>query len=152
MRAANTNPANFVLHEITDSCERLFQRFGIGSNGSGYPFEKNVIRSNGSGYPLEKEMSSLRTTQAIRSRKIVIRLNGSDYPLEKIVISSDGSGYPFERLELSVQNNCQPRYFSKSPSPEPFATKLSKNHVSQIILLRVVYNHLMNFHGTFSAE
>ena len=98
-----------MLHEITDSCERLFQRFGIGSNGSGYPFEKNVIRSNGSDYPLEKEMSSLRTTQAIRSWKIVIRLNGSGYPLEKIVIRSDGSGYPFEencypfgRLELSV--------------------------------------------------
>ena len=79
LRAANTNSANFVLDEITDTCERFFQRFGLGSNGSGYLFEKNVIRSNGSGYPFEKEMSSLRTTQAIRS-------NGLSYPF-KIIVS-----------------------------------------------------------------
>ena len=83
LRASNTNPANFVLHEITDSCKRLFQRFGIGSNVSGYPLEKIVIRSNGSGYPFEKEMLSLRMTQVIRLRKPVIRSNGSGYPLEK---------------------------------------------------------------------
>ena len=71
-----------------------------------------------------KDLVLVRTAQAIRSRKIVIRLNGSGYPLEKIVIRSDGSGYPFERLEPSVQNNCQPRYCSNSPSPEPSATKL----------------------------
>ena len=41
LRGANTNPGNFVLHEITDSCERVFQTLGIGLNGSGYPFEKN---------------------------------------------------------------------------------------------------------------
>ena len=39
-RAANTNSANSVLHGIFDSCDRLFQRFGIRSNGSGYPFKK----------------------------------------------------------------------------------------------------------------
>ena len=39
---------------------------------------KIVIRSNGSGYPLEKEMSSLRTTQAIRS-------NDSSYPFKSII-------------------------------------------------------------------
>ena len=136
LRASNTNPANFMLHEITDSCERLFQRFGIGSKVSGYPSKKIVIRSNGSGYPLEKNaihpLEGLRTTQAnpfeenfhsieqlglsvgklssvrgarvIRSKKIAVRLNGSSYP--------------------AVQNNCQPRYCSKSLSPETFATKI----------------------------
>ena len=49
LRAANTSPINFVLHEITDSCERLFQKFGIGSNCLSYLFKKIVIRSNGSG-------------------------------------------------------------------------------------------------------
>ena len=83
LRASNTNPANFVLHEITDSCERLFQRFGIGSNVSGYPLEKIVIRSNGSGHPFEKEMLSLRMTHVICLRKPVNRSNSSDYPLEK---------------------------------------------------------------------
>ena len=42
LRTANTNLANFVLHEITDTCERFFQRFGLDSNGSGYPFEMRV--------------------------------------------------------------------------------------------------------------
>ena len=79
------NPANFVLHEITDSRDTLFQRFGISSNGSGYPFKKTVIHSNSSGYPFEKEMSSFRTTQAICSGKIVIRSKASGYPFKKIV-------------------------------------------------------------------
>ena len=87
----HTNPANFVLHEITDSCERLFQRCDIRSR-------KIAIRWNGSGYPFEKEMSSLRTTQAIRSRKIVIHSNDSGYPLEKNVIRWNSSGYPFEKI------------------------------------------------------
>ena len=41
LSAANTNSANFVLHEITDSCQRLFQRYGIRWNDSGCPFENN---------------------------------------------------------------------------------------------------------------
>ena len=41
LRAANTNSANFVLHEIANSCEKLFQRFDIGSNDSVCSFEKN---------------------------------------------------------------------------------------------------------------
>ena len=45
-------------NEITYSCERLFQTL-IGSNGSGYPFEK--------------EMLSLGTARATRSKKNVIR-------------------------------------------------------------------------------
>ena len=81
-RAAKTNPANFVLHEITDSCAR----FGIRSNGSGYPFEK-------------KNCNPLEWLRAIRSRKIAILSKGSGYPLEKIVIRrSNGSGYPLENI------------------------------------------------------
>ena len=81
-RAAKTNPANFVLHEITDSCAR----FGIRSNGSGYPFEK-------------KNCNPLEWLRAIRSRKIAILSKGSGYPLEKIVIRrSNGSGYPLEKI------------------------------------------------------
>lgn len=61
-----TNPANFLLHEITDSCETLLFCFGILSNSFGYPlekemfvrlndsFNKNCYHSNGSGDPLEK--------------------------------------------------------------------------------------------------
>ena len=100
LRASNTNPANFVLHEITDSCERLFQRFSIGSNVSGYPLEKIVIHSNGSGYPLEKKMQSIpwkvfERHRLIRSRRIFIRSNSSNYPLENC--------HPFEVLGLSVR-------------------------------------------------
>ena len=95
-------------------------------------WKKIVIRLNGSGNPFEKEMLSLRMTQVILLRKPVIRSNGSGYPLEKlssvrgarvirwkkIVIRLNGSSHP------AVQNNCQPRYCSKSLSPEPFATKI----------------------------
>ena len=51
------------LHEITvtDSCERLFQTFGTGSNGSGYPFEKKVIPWSGSGYPFERNVIRCKT-------------------------------------------------------------------------------------------
>ena len=82
-RAAKTNPANFVLHEITDSCAR----FGIRSNGSGYPFEK-------------KNCNPLEWLRAIRSRKIAILSKGSGYPLEKIAILSKGSGYPLEKIAI----------------------------------------------------
>ena len=46
--------------------------------------KKIVICLNGPAYPFEKEMSSLRTTQAIRSRKTAIRSNGSSYPFRTI--------------------------------------------------------------------
>ena len=42
---------------VTDSCERLFQTFGIGSNGSGYPFEKKSYPSERLGLPVRKKMS-----------------------------------------------------------------------------------------------
>ena len=134
------------LHKITDSCERLFQRFGIGSDGSGYPFEKQSHPFERlTGYPFEKNCHPIEllglfvrernvipsgTSDAIRSRKSVIRSNGSGYPFEENVIRSNVWSYSFERLELSAQNNCQPRYCSKSLSPEPFTTNLSRNHVN----------------------
>ena len=83
----NTNPANFVLHEITDSCERLFQRFGIGSNGSGYPFEKKC-------HPFERLWLSV-------GKRNVIPSNDSGYPFVK-------NCHPFEQLGLSVGKNCHP--------------------------------------------
>ena len=135
-----------VLLYYCVSCERLFQRFGIGSDGSGYPFEKESHPFERlTGYPFETNCRLIErlglfvrkrsvipsgTSQAIRSRKSVIRSNTSGYPFEKNVIRSNGSGYPFEQLELSAQNNCQPRYSSKSLSPEQFTTNLSRNHVN----------------------
>ena len=64
---------------------------------------KIAIRSNGSGYPFEKEMSSLRTTQAIRS-------NGSGCPLEKNDIRWNSSGYPFEKIvsRATIPNHFHP--------------------------------------------
>ena len=60
-----------------------------------------------------KDLVSVRTPQAIRSKKIVIRSNGSGYPFEKEMSSND-SGYPFEktcypseRLGLSVWKETQ---------------------------------------------
>ena len=119
--APRTQIPRISCYEITDTCERVFQRFGIRSNGSGYPLEKIVIHLNGTGYPFEIGISSLRAT--IHSRKIVIRSrsNGSGCPVEK-------NCHPFEQLELSVQNNCHPRYCSKPFSPELLiATNVSKN-------------------------
>ena len=122
LRTAKTNPANFVLHEITDSCERLFQGFGIGSNGSGHPFEKRL--------------SSVRTALAIRLKKECHPWNDSGYPFQenchpfnqierlelsigkRNVIPSNDSGYPFEknchrfeRVELSVSRATVPNHF-----------------------------------------
>ena len=87
LRAANAIPANFAFLEITDSCERLFQRFGIRSNGSGYPFEKNCHPSNDSGYPSEKNC----------------------HPFERLGLSVGKNCHPpFERLRLSVGKSCHP--------------------------------------------
>ena len=79
-----------LLIKLFDCCDKergyslsetqhLFQRFCIGSNGSGYPFEPNchsfeqlwlsvekiVIHSKGSHYPLEKKLSSVRAARVI---------------------------------------------------------------------------------------
>ena len=82
--------------------------------------DRFCILSNGSGYPFERELSSLRTTQAIPA------FEKNCHPFERLglkknVFLSNGSAvsirknrHPFERLdELSVKNNCQPRYCSK---------------------------------------
>ena len=67
------------------------------------PFEENFHSIEQLGLSVGK-LSSVRGARVIRSKKIVIRLNGSRYP--------------------DVQNNCQPRYCSKSLSPKTFATKI----------------------------
>ena len=110
LRAANTNPANFVL--------RNYWHLWKGFPKIWYPFErlrlsaakKIVIHLNGTGYPFEKGISSLGTT--IHSRKIVIRSrsNGSGCPLEKCHLSSNGSSYPFKTIVIraTVPNHFQP--------------------------------------------
>ena len=103
-----------VLLYYCVSCERLFQRFGIGSDGSGYPFEKESHRFERlTGYPFETNCRLIErlglfvrkrsvipsgTSQAIRSRKSVIRSNSSGYPFEKNVIRSNGSSYPLKTI------------------------------------------------------
>lgn len=77
--ATNTNPANFVLNVIIDSCIR--------SNGSSCELEKNC-------HPFERLWLSVR-------KRNVILSNDLGYPFEK-------NCHLFERLELSVQNNCLP--------------------------------------------
>lgn len=61
LRAANTNPANFVLHEITLIVVKgFFPKIWYPFEGLGLSIRKNIaIRSNSYGYPFEKEMSSL---------------------------------------------------------------------------------------------
>ena len=108
--APRTQIPRISCYEITDTCERVFQRFGIRSKGSGYPLQKNCHPFNGTGYPFEKGISSLGTT--IHSRKIVIRSrsNGSGCPLEKCHLSSNGSSYPFKTIVIraTVPNHFQP--------------------------------------------
>ena len=120
LRTAKTNPANFVLHEITDSCERLFQGFGIGSNGLGHPFEKRLSSvPTALAIRLKKECHPWNDS-GYRFRKIVIcsiRSNDSNYPLEKemsslgttqairsrkIVIGSNGSSYLSAALQFQI--------------------------------------------------
>ena len=121
LRAAKTNPANFVLHEITDSCAR----FGNRSNGSGYPFEKKiVIPSNDSGLSVREKLPSVPTARAIRSRKIAILSKGSGYPLEKLS-SAVRTARAIRWKKFSSDRTAS--YCSKPLSSEPFATNLSKN-------------------------
>ena len=49
---------------------------------------------------VQKKLSSVRTTWAIRLKKVVIRSNGLGYPFEKSVSCSNGPGYPFEKLRI----------------------------------------------------
>ena len=68
----------------------------------GLPFSNGFgICLNGSGYPFKKKLSSVRTTWAIRLKKVVIRSNCLGCPFEK-------SCHLFERLGISVWKNCYP--------------------------------------------
>ena len=69
-------PRQYICEDIMTDCKR---------------------RYNDWGYPFKKKLSSVRTTWAIRLKKVVIRSNCLGYPFEKIVIRSNGSGYPFEK-------------------------------------------------------
>ena len=92
---------HFLLLEITDSCGRLFQRFGIPSNGSGYPFEKNC-------HPFKKEMSSLRLRLSVREKSPSVRR---------------ARAIRWKKLSSVLMA----RYCSKPLPLEPFTTNLSKN-------------------------
>ena len=93
-RAAKTNPANFVLHEITDSCAR----FGNRSNGSGYPFEKKiVIPSNDSGLSVREKLPSFRKARAILWKNC-------HPPFERLGLSVGKNFHPIERL-VTVPNH-----------------------------------------------
>ena len=58
---------------------------------TGMPFERLELS-------VLKNSSSVRTVQAIRSRKLISRSNGSSCPFEK-------NHQPFQRLKLSIQEN-----------------------------------------------
>ena len=114
LRASNTNPANFVLHEITDSCERLFQRFGIGSNVSAIRWKKLssvrtalAIRLKKKCYPFEwlmlsvwENLSTVRTARTIRWKKNAI------HPFEGLRTTQanpfEKNCHSIEQLRLSV--------------------------------------------------
>ena len=121
-----------------------FEQHGLSVRNNCHTFERlwlsvrkrNVICLNDSGYLLERNFHPFDW------------LGLSSIHLKKTVICLNSSSYPFKTY-------CQLCYCSKALSPEPFATftNLSK-HVSlnNNILVSIVYHHLMNFHGTFSAK
>ena len=108
-------------YEITDTCERVFQRFGIRSNGSGYPLQKNC-------HPFERHWLSVRKRNFIPWNYYPFEKNCHPFAFEWLRLSVGKMSSQFERLELSVQNNCHPRYCSKPLSTELLiATNVSKN-------------------------
>ena len=105
-----------LLIVVTDSCHRLFHRFGICSNSSGYLLGKKmsslILNNSGCYYPFVKNC----------------------HPFERFGLSVSKDCHllkencrPFELLKLSVTKQCQLHYCSKPLSPEPFVTNLSKN-------------------------
>ena len=58
-----------MLHEITDGHERLFQRFGIGSKGSGYPFKKNCYLFEQLGLYDRRKLSLVWTACSMHSKQ-----------------------------------------------------------------------------------
>ena len=119
--APRTQIPRISSYEITDSCERVFKRFGIRSNDSGYALQKNC-------HPFEQHWLSVRNRNFIPSNDYPLEKNCHPFAFERLRLSVGKNCDPFERLELSVQNNCHPRYYSKPLSPELLiATKGAKN-------------------------
>ena len=65
LRATSTNFVNFMLHEITDSCEKRFHQQLVS------------VRTTQSVLWFEKKLSSVQMARVICLKKIVIGLNGS---------------------------------------------------------------------------
>ena len=97
LRAANTNPPNFVLHEVTDSCERLFERFGIGSNASGYPFEKNC-------HPFERLWLSVWKRNVIEWLRLSVWENLLSVRTARTISLKRNAIHPFEGLRTTQAN------------------------------------------------
>ena len=98
----------------------VFQRFGIRSNGSDHPLEKNC-------HPFWRLCVSVRKRNAIPS-------NDSGYPFQKIVSHSISSSFPFKTIvsRATVQNHFHPTNLSENvrlnnsstrclPSPHEFS-------------------------------
>ena len=128
LRAANTNPANLVLHEIPLIVVKGFSKDlvpfwtarAIHSKKNCHQFmatrSKKKCHGYDSGYLFEKKLSSVWIARAIG--------------LENY--------YPFKRLTT----------FRNTPLlPQPFVTNLA-----YLVVLSILYHDLMNFHVTFSAE
>ena len=69
---AKTYLANFLLHETTDSWLKGFSKHLLSvRTAQAIRSKKIVIRSSGSGYPFEKEMSSVRTARVIHLKQLL---------------------------------------------------------------------------------
>ena len=111
LRAANTNPANFVL--------RNYWHLWKGFPKIWYPFERLRLSA-------AKKLSSIWTALVIRSKKefhplellsireklssVRVRMAQARCPLEKCHLSSNGSSYPFKTIVIraTVPNHFQP--------------------------------------------
>lgn len=151
-----TQIPNFVLQEITDSCERvlivLFQsnippirifrllcKYAPDYLYSIYICDLSPLRF------AVVERIAVRFPFISRSNGLGIRSNSPGYLFKKIVIHSNGSGYPFEPFERLVSCATAPKQFHPSSSRR-ICQKM------YITLPIVVYHQFMNCHATFSAQ
>ena len=81
----------------------------------GYPFKNNCHPFKRLGLSVWKRLLSVRTTRAIRLKKLSPVRTAWVIRLKKVVIRSNGLGYPFEkschpfeRLGISLWKNCYP--------------------------------------------
>ena len=87
-----------------------------------------------------KRLSSVRTTRAIRLKKVVIRSNGLGYPFEKFVIRSNGSGYPFRKEFVDRSSDWTYLFKGKfQPSFHPKTISLLATRVERCVILQVTY-------------